>query len=106
MLSDRMQSLWDEFSVEEKQVIEARFNALRDEYMTLQAIRKHQKVTQKDMAELLGINQENVSRMERRRDMHLSTIKEYIEALGGEIEISAIFPGNKVVIDLNPKQSL
>lgn len=101
MLSDKMQKLWDEFSDKEKQEIEARFSELRDEYMTLQEIRKHQNITQKDMAKLLGINQENVSRMERRKDMHLSTIKEYIEALGGKVEINAIFPDSKVSIEVS-----
>ena len=100
MLSNKMQQLWNEFSDEEKQQIEARFSELHDEYMTLQEIRKHQYITQKDMAKLLGINQENVSRMERRKDMHLSTIKEYIEALGGKIEINAIFPDSKISIDI------
>ena len=101
MLSDKMQKLWNEFSDSEKQQIEARFNELRSEYMTLQEIRKHKNITQQDMAKLLGINQENVSRMERRKDMHLSTIQEYIEALGGTVEINAIFPDSKVSIDVS-----
>jgi transcriptional regulator with XRE-family HTH domain len=96
-----MQKLWDAFSAEEKAAIEARFQELRADYMTLQEIRKHRHVTQEDMAKLLGIKQENVSRLERREDMRLSTLKEYIEALGGTMQISAVFPDNQVINILN-----
>lgn len=94
MLSDKMEKLWNEFSDEEKEAIEARYQTLRAEYMTLQEIRKHKNITQDDMAKLLGIKQENVSRMERRDDIKVSTLQDYIEALGGEIQINAIFPDN------------
>lgn len=101
MLSDKMEGLWNKFSEEEKEAIDARYKKLHAQYMTLQEIRKHKKVTQEDMAKLLGIKQENVSRMERREDMHLSTLKEYIEALGGEMKISAIFPDNNTISIIN-----
>jgi len=39
--------------------------------------------------------------MERREDMRLSTLKDYIEALGGKIQISAVFPDNQVINILN-----
>lgn len=55
------------------------------------------------MAKLLGIKQENVSRMEHRADMRLSTIQEYIEALGGTLQITATFPDNKTINILNEK---
>lgn len=97
MLSDKMQKMRNDFSDKQKQAIEARYRDLRDDYMTLQEIRKHQNITQEDMANLLGIRQENVSRMERRKDMRISTIKEYVEALGGKIEVTAVFPDNKVI---------
>lgn len=60
---------------------------LKSEYLTLQEIRKRQEVTQADIAGLLGIKQENVSRLEKRNDMKLSTLTDYIEALGGHIQI-------------------
>lgn len=97
MLSERMKRIWDEFSDEEKDAIQARYEELRDEYLTLQELRKRKHVTQKDLAELLGINQENVSRLERRKDLRLSTIREYVEALGGEIKIVAVFPNEQSV---------
>ena len=105
MLSNRMKKIWDDFSDEEKEAIETRFNDLRDEYMTLQEIRKSSSVTQEDMAKLLGIKQENVSRMERREDMRLSTLREYIEALGGKVQINAIFPDNNIIQILNASEN-
>jgi len=101
MLSNKMEKLWNKFSDEEKEVIDARYQTLHAEYMTLQEIRKNQQVTQDDMAKLLGIKQENVSRMERREDMKISTLKDYIEALGGEIQINAVFPDNKTINIVN-----
>lgn len=101
MLSDKMNKLWNKFSDEEKATIDARYKTLHAEYMTLQEIRKNQKITQEDMAKLLGIKQENVSRMERRKDMRLSTLKDYVEALGGEIQINAVFPDNQTINIVN-----
>lgn len=103
MLSDKMEKLWNKFSDEEKEAIETRYQTLRAEYMTLQEIRKHKNITQDDMAKLLGIKQENVSRMERRDDIKLSTLQEYIEALGGEMQINAIFPDNTTINILKGK---
>lgn len=100
-LSKRIQKIWDEFSDEEKSEIDARYHELRREYMTLQEIRNHRHVTQEDLAELLGIKQGNISRMEHRSDMRLSTLREYIEALGGHIEINAVFPDNEVISIIN-----
>ena len=53
------------------------------------------------LAKLPRIKQENVSRMERREDMKISTLKDYIEALGGEIQINAVFPDNKTINIVN-----
>ena len=103
MLSDKMEKLWNKFSDEEKEAIETRYQTLRAEYMTLQEIRKHKNITQDDMARLLGIKQENVSRMERRDDMKLSTLQDYIEALGGEIQVNAVFPDNTTINILKGK---
>jgi|GEM_PF-959365 len=106
MLSDRMQKMWDKFSDEEQQEIESCFQQLREEYMTLQEILKSHNITQESMAKLLRIKQENVSRMEHREDMRLSTLKDYIEALGGKIQISAVFPDNQVINILNENHSV
>lgn len=50
------------------------------------------------MAELLGVKQENISRMERRADLLLSTMSSYIEAMGGKLKLVAEFPERKQVV--------
>ena len=62
------------------------------QYRTLQELRKSRDVTQESLATVLGVNQENISRLERRNDLLLSTLRDYIGAMGGELEIVARFP--------------
>ena len=58
---------------------------------TLGELRRARKVTQDELAHLLATTQPNVSRIERGGEMELSTLRGYIEALGGRLEISAVF---------------
>lgn len=68
--------------------------------LELSELRKTRGVTQAELAERLNIRQGNVSRLERREDMHVSTLRDVVEALGGELEITARFPdGEDVRID-------
>jgi hypothetical protein len=53
------------------------------------------------MAELLGVKQENISRMERRADLLLSTMSSYIEAMGGKLKLVAEFPERNPVVIKN-----
>lgn len=68
--------------------------------MNLAELRKACGATQKDMAEALGIQQPNVAQMEKRSDVYLSTLRSYLEALGGELEVVARFPdGSSIAIN-------
>ncbi|HLP88747.1 MAG TPA: XRE family transcriptional regulator [Nostocaceae cyanobacterium] len=78
--------------------VEARSQELIAEYMTLQNIRKARKLTQESMAELLGIRQDSVSKLEKRADLLLSTLRGYIQAMGGELKLVAEFPDRPPVI--------
>jgi len=60
--------------------------------MGFAALRKAREMTQVELAEVLGIDQASVSAIENRTDLHLSTLAKYIRALGGDIEIRAVFP--------------
>ncbi|HEV7590148.1 MAG TPA: XRE family transcriptional regulator [Longimicrobium sp.] len=62
----------------------------------LSEMRRAMEMTQEEIAAILGTTQANVSQMERRTDMYLSTLRQYIEALGGELEITARFPGGEL----------
>jgi transcriptional regulator with XRE-family HTH domain len=59
-------------------------------------LRRALEMTQEEIASILGTTQANISQMERRGDMYLSTLREYVAALGGELEITARFPGGEL----------
>jgi transcriptional regulator with XRE-family HTH domain len=68
--------------------------------MALEELRGARRLTQTDMAEMLDVPQSSISRIERRADMYLSTLRDYVHAVGGELRIQAVFPdGGTVVID-------
>ena len=60
--------------------------------MGFAALRKARQQTQVEVAEKLGIDQASVSAIEKRSDLLLSTLAKYVHALGGEVEIRAVFP--------------
>jgi DNA-binding XRE family transcriptional regulator len=59
-------------------------------------LRESRKITQQQLAGKLKVTQAAISRLERRADMHLSTLREFVRALGGEVEIRAIFQDGTV----------
>jgi len=67
--------------------------------MALDEVRVARDMTQEHLAKLLGIKQAVVSKMERRADMYVSTLQTMIKAMGGELQIVAVFPEGKVEID-------
>src|ERR1022692_5025649 len=66
--------------------------------MPLDQLRKAQQMTQLQLAEILGVNRGEVSKIEHRRDICISTLAEYIEAMGGRLEIRAVFKDREVRI--------
>jgi predicted XRE-type DNA-binding protein len=73
--------------------------------MPLHQIRSARQMTQTRLAELLEMDQGNISKLEQRTDMYLSTLRSYVEAMGGALEIRAVFPEGDVKIDLLNKLS-
>ena len=71
--------------LDQQQDIEARAARLIEEEMTLRDLRKAQEFTQARIAEALHISQDGVSRIERRSDFLLSTLRSYVEAMGGSL---------------------
>jgi len=67
--------------------------------MPLDALRDAKQLTQVQMAQLLKISQGAVSKVERRTDMFVSTLRNYVGAIGGKLEIHAVFPDGDVLID-------
>ena len=78
---------------------QARSRALADKYrseMPLNELREARDMTQVHLAKILRVNQAAVSKMERRADMYISTLRNFIEAMGGQLEINAVFPHGSV----------
>ena len=82
----------------ERKAVESRAVELIAEEMTLRDLRKALALTQENVAKTLGINQENLSRLERRSDLLLSTLRGYVEAMGGELRLVSEFPDRPPVV--------
>lgn len=67
--------------------------------MPLQELRLLRQISQEHLAELLEVKQANISRLEKRTDMYVSTLRNYIEAIGGKLDIVARFPEGEVHIN-------
>ncbi|HMS66752.1 MAG: XRE family transcriptional regulator [Saprospiraceae bacterium] len=76
--------------------IEQNAAQLIKEYKSIQDLRKDLGLTQNDLAIKQGVKQVNISNLEKRDDMHLSTLKKYVEALGCELEINIKLPNDRI----------
>jgi len=81
----------------QRKKVEARAAQLIAEEMTLRELRHARKLTQVRMAQKLGITQDSVSRLEKRSDLLLSTLRKTVEAMGGRLSLVAEFPDRKPV---------
>jgi transcriptional regulator with XRE-family HTH domain len=77
---------------ERRAKVAARAAELIAEEMTLRDLRRALDRTQVHLARELGVKQETISRLEKRSDMLLSTLRGYVEAMGGELDLVAKFP--------------
>jgi DNA-binding XRE family transcriptional regulator len=87
-----------ELPIERQQKIQERAAQLIAEEMSLRDLRIARQITQEKMAELLQIRQGSVSRLEKRSDLHLSTLRNAVQAMGGELRLIAEFPDRPPVI--------
>jgi DNA-binding XRE family transcriptional regulator len=78
--------------------IEKLAKALIAEEMTLQELRRAREMTQVKMAKRLGVAQKQISEIEKRTDMHISTLRRSIEAMGGKLSLVAQFPDREPVV--------
>ncbi|MEP7062877.1 MAG: helix-turn-helix domain-containing protein [Betaproteobacteria bacterium] len=79
------------------------------ELATLKDLRQAVERTQEELAMSLGVGQDTISRIERRSDMLLSTLRRYVEAMGGKLELVAKFPDRpRTIIDhlATPKEGM
>lgn len=66
--------------------------------MPMEQLREARVLTQVQLAEILHVTQGAVSKVERRTDMYISTLRSYVRAMGGDVQIRAIFPEGEEVI--------
>lgn len=85
-------------SLTQRKKVEARAAELVAKEMTLRELRKARRLTQVKMAKSLGITQDGVSRLEKRSDLLLSTLRKTIEAMGGRLSLVAEFPDRAPVV--------
>lgn len=89
----------NKLSPAQRKKVEARAAQLIAEEMTLQQLRYARKLTQQKIAKSLHIGQEGVSKLEKRSNLLISTLRSYVEAMGGQLQLMAKFP-NRPPIEL------
>ena len=92
-LNDKMA----EFSESRRQKIDARAAELAAEEMSLRDLRRAHRLTQACVGKALKIGQDGVSRLEQRSDLLISTLRNYVEAMGGDLQLVARFPDRPAV---------
>lgn len=98
-MARKFSDLTRKMSAKDRTEIKARSAKLLAE-LPLERLRSARNLTQTSMAELLGVQQSAVSKLEKRSDMYLSTLRSYISAMGGTLQIQAVFPEGAVRIDM------
>jgi len=82
----------------QRKKVAARAAELIAEEMSLRQLRKARKLTQARVAKALGVTQDSVSRLEKRSDLLLSTLRKTVKAMGGEVRFVAEFPDRRPVV--------
>ena len=82
----------------QRKKVEARAAELMAEETTLRELRHARKLTQVRVAKKLGVTQDSVSRLEKRSDLLLSTLRKTVEAMGGNRSLVAEFPDRRPVV--------
>jgi hypothetical protein len=82
----------------------AEYRRAAEDALALADLRQSRNITQIRLAAQLGITQGSVSRMEGRSEIYLSTLRHYIEALGGHLEIAAVFGDDRVPVAVGPRE--
>ena len=97
-MAKKFRELMADWSPERVAAVEARTQEMLRE-MPLVELRRQLNLTQEALATVLGTSQASVSKLERRSDIYLSTLRRYVEAMGGELEITARFPDGEIRLD-------
>ncbi len=91
-MATMLKDIMDGLPAERRARIEAEADRLHEEYKTLQELRKARELTQVEIARTLNIRQATVAQMEKRSDLMISTLRGYIEGMGGKLKLVVEFP--------------
>ncbi|WP_353227581.1 XRE family transcriptional regulator [Novosphingobium sp.] len=97
VLGRTLEQLLDDLSPDERAQVEARSAELHAEVEGLKALRKLAARSQEQIAQSLGVKQPAVHKMERQADLYLSTLRRFVEAAGGTLELRVELPGSGVM---------
>lgn len=97
-MSRNVNDIISNLSATQRKKVETRAAHLIAEEMTLQQLRQACKLTQQKVARSLRIGQEGVSKIEKRSDLLISTLRDYVEAMGGQLSLIVEFPDREPVI--------
>jgi DNA-binding XRE family transcriptional regulator len=97
-MAKKFNNLIDKMSLERKNRISEKKEELYEE-LALQELRQALQLTQQQIAGTLKLNQAAISKIEHQSDMYVSTLRRFIDAMGGELRIIAHFPRGDVVIN-------
>ena len=93
----RFSELTEDFGPERRKRVDEIKGELRTQ-MRLHELRRARELTQLDLARKLNVNQPAVAKLEQRADVYVSSLRHYIEAVGGRLKVVAVFPEGEVAI--------
>lgn len=96
-MTTRARDIIEKLPADSRARVERRAKELVAEEMALRELRKAVELTQERMGELLGIGQDGVSRIEKRCDLLVSTLRSYVAAMGGRLRLVAELPNHPPV---------
>jgi DNA-binding XRE family transcriptional regulator len=76
----------------ERQAMRAAYRRAMEDALRLAEVRETRGITQVELGDALGVSQANISQLENREDLYLSSLRGYVEALGGRLVLLAVFP--------------
>jgi DNA-binding XRE family transcriptional regulator len=97
-MARKFSELYEKMSPESRARVEERVKATLAA-MPLEELREARELTQTQLAQVLQVSQGAVSKVERRADMYISTLRSYVSAMGGDLQIRAVFPDGEVIIN-------
>ena len=96
-MAHKFQELQKKISVERRARVEEQVREAIQQ-MALDELRTAREFTQAELSQVLKVDQGSISKLERRTDMYIGTLRRYIEAMGGSLQIRAVFPDGEVQI--------